>query len=58
MNERLEFINAKHWYQYLASNLERAGVKTRLFTQYLNEQDEEKAFVSAVNDERNGIPLP
>ena len=52
------FEQAKDWYQNLATNMERAGVKIRLFNCYETVTDEKEAFVLAVNDEKARKPLP
>lgn len=52
------FEIAKDWYLNLATSLNVAGVKIRLFNDYPTVEDEKEAFVLAVQDERAGKPLP
>ena len=54
----MTFDQAKEWYQQRATNMERAGVKIRLFHAYPTVENEMDAFVLAVQDERAGTPLP
>ena len=52
------FESARDWYTNRATNMERAGVKIRLFNCYESVTDEKQAFVMAVNDELARKPLP
>lgn len=54
----LSFDQARDWYQHRATNMERAGVKIRLYNDYRDELDARRAFVRAVMDEQARRPLP
>lgn len=53
-----EFERLKDWYQNRATNMDRAGIRIRLFKCYPSVTDPEKAFVLACRDEQAGKPLP
>lgn len=58
MEAPMSIEQAKDWYQNLATNIDRAGVKIRLFNCYPMIENEEEAFVLAVRDEQAKKPLP
>jgi hypothetical protein len=54
----MTFEQAMDWYQNLATNMDRAGVKIRFIKCYPNIADTETAFVMAVVDEQARKRLP
>lgn len=52
------FEKAEDWYANRATNMERAGVRIRLFKCYHDVVEAREAFVLACNDELAQKPLP
>lgn len=55
---QMTFEQASAWYQQQADNLQKAGVRIRLFNDYHTVVNEEEAFIMAVKDEQAQKPLP